>query len=183
MRIITSGSRILIRNTEFKYFNSKIVTKLYKIWSEMFTPNPGSRIRLFFHPGSRIQVSKKHWIPDPDPQHCFQPSSTRAIVFTVFRVGTGDLDCMISAWKPSSWPYFGKLSALYNRVQYVTYAGPQCIFRQCGGGGWPAVTNVVTTSFEKEKYHTPPPFTGERHSQAIPIIRLAAPLRLCQLPL
>ncbi len=56
-----------------------------------------SRISDFFSPGSRIQMSKKHWIPDPDPQHWFQPSSTRAIVFTVFRVETGDLDCMISA--------------------------------------------------------------------------------------
>jgi hypothetical protein len=34
----------------------------------MFIPDPGS---AFFHPGSgiRIQGSKKHRIPDPDPQH------------------------------------------------------------------------------------------------------------------
>jgi hypothetical protein len=32
--------------------------------------HPGSRIRIFIlHPGSRIQKSKKHRIPDPDPQH------------------------------------------------------------------------------------------------------------------
>jgi hypothetical protein len=34
--------------------------------------HPGSRIRMlsFSHPGSRIQGSKRHPIPDPDPQHC-----------------------------------------------------------------------------------------------------------------
>jgi hypothetical protein len=33
--------------------------------------HPGSRIRMltFSHPGSRIQGSKRHPIPDPDPQH------------------------------------------------------------------------------------------------------------------
>jgi hypothetical protein len=28
------------------------------------------RILIFTHPGSRIQWSKRHWIPDPVPQHC-----------------------------------------------------------------------------------------------------------------
>jgi hypothetical protein len=37
--------------------------------------HPGSRIRMltFSHPGSRIQGSKRHPIPDPDPQHCCRP--------------------------------------------------------------------------------------------------------------
>jgi hypothetical protein len=37
-------------------FTKKIVKKLLKIWS--------------WDPGSRIQGSKRHRIPDPDPQHC-----------------------------------------------------------------------------------------------------------------
>jgi hypothetical protein len=30
---------------------------------------PGSRILIFTHPGSRVQGSKRHRIPAPDPQH------------------------------------------------------------------------------------------------------------------
>jgi hypothetical protein len=32
--------------------------------------HPGSLIRIFSHPGSWIQGSKKHRIPYLDPQHC-----------------------------------------------------------------------------------------------------------------
>jgi hypothetical protein len=42
-------------------FAQKIVTKLSKVW--------------VWDPGSRIQGSKRHRIPDPDPQHCSSPSS------------------------------------------------------------------------------------------------------------
>ncbi len=34
----------------------------------MFIPDPGSWLWIVFHPGSRIQGSKEHRIPDP--QHC-----------------------------------------------------------------------------------------------------------------
>jgi hypothetical protein len=37
--------------------------------------DPGSEIREKTYSGSRIQGSKRHRIPDPDPQHCF--SGTR----------------------------------------------------------------------------------------------------------
>ncbi len=43
----------------------KIVLKLSEIWSGMFQSGIGI---LFFHP-SRIQGSKRHRNPDPDPQH------------------------------------------------------------------------------------------------------------------
>ncbi len=33
--------------------------------------HPGFWIRIFLHPGSRIQGLKKHLIPDPDPQHWY----------------------------------------------------------------------------------------------------------------
>ncbi len=48
-------------------FSQKIVTKLSKIW----VWDPGSEIRdpEKTFSGSRIQGSKKHRIPDPDPQH------------------------------------------------------------------------------------------------------------------
>jgi hypothetical protein len=45
----------------FKLFTPKIVTKLSKIW--VWDPEKT-------YSGSRIQVSKRHLIPDPDPQHC-----------------------------------------------------------------------------------------------------------------
>ncbi len=44
-------------------FTQKIVTGLSNIWVR----NPGSRKNL-----SRIQGTKKHRIPDPDPQHCIK---------------------------------------------------------------------------------------------------------------
>ncbi len=49
-------------------FAQKIVTKLSKIW----VWDPGSEIRdpEKTYSGSRIQGSKRHRIPDPDPQHC-----------------------------------------------------------------------------------------------------------------
>ncbi len=37
--------------------------------------HPGSGSILFTHPGSRIQGSKRHRIPDPDPQHRFHVGS------------------------------------------------------------------------------------------------------------
>jgi hypothetical protein len=52
-------------------FTPKIVTKLSKIW----VWDPGSEIRdpEKTYSGSRIQGSKRHRIPDPDPQHCIFP--------------------------------------------------------------------------------------------------------------
>jgi hypothetical protein len=49
-------------------FSQKMVTKLSKIW----VWDPGSEIRdpVKTYSGSRIQGSKRHRIPDPDPQHC-----------------------------------------------------------------------------------------------------------------
>jgi hypothetical protein len=45
----------------------RIVKKLSKIW----VSDPGSEIRDSekTYSGSRIQESKRHRIPDPDPQH------------------------------------------------------------------------------------------------------------------
>ncbi len=51
-------------------FTQKTVTKLSKIWVR----DPGSKIRdpEKTYSGSRIQGSKRHRIPDPDPQHCLE---------------------------------------------------------------------------------------------------------------
>ncbi len=55
------GSRICIR--EFKYFlTKKLFFKLSEIWSGLFIPDPAH----YFLP--RIPGSKRHQIPDPDPQ-------------------------------------------------------------------------------------------------------------------
>jgi hypothetical protein len=65
-------------------FTKKFVKKLLKIWSwdpgsEIRDPrsgirDPGSEIRDLekTYSGSRIQGSKRHRIPDPDPQHWSQ---------------------------------------------------------------------------------------------------------------
>jgi hypothetical protein len=56
--------------------NLNILTpKKAKKWflsSKKYDPGCSSRIRVltFSHAGSRIQGSKRHPIPDPDPQHC-----------------------------------------------------------------------------------------------------------------
>ncbi len=44
----------------------KIVSMLSKMWSGLFIPDPDPD---FYLPGSWIQVSKRHRIPDTDPQH------------------------------------------------------------------------------------------------------------------
>jgi hypothetical protein len=65
------GSRILIK--EFKYFNSKKAKKLF-LSSKKYDPGCSSRIPdpdADFLP-SRIPGSKRHPIPDPDPQHWFK---------------------------------------------------------------------------------------------------------------
>jgi hypothetical protein len=51
------------RIKEFKYFNQKIVARIYD-------PGFSSRIRILIFYASRIQFTKRHRIPDPDPQHC-----------------------------------------------------------------------------------------------------------------
>jgi hypothetical protein len=58
------GSRIRIK--KFKYFNPK----KWFLSSRKYDPGCSSRI-LNFLP-IRIQGSKRHQIPDPNPQHCLQ---------------------------------------------------------------------------------------------------------------
>jgi hypothetical protein len=59
-------------------YTQKLVNKLSKIW--VWDPgseirDPGSEIRdpEKNYSGSRIQGSKRHRIPDPDPQHYLKP--------------------------------------------------------------------------------------------------------------
>ncbi len=49
-----------------------MVSKLQKIWSGLFIPDPGSECWLspIPDPGSRGQKGTRSRIPDPDPQHC-----------------------------------------------------------------------------------------------------------------
>ncbi len=58
------GSRIRIK--EFKYFNPK----KWFLSSRKYDPGCSSRIRMLTFYPSRIQGSKRHRIPDLDPQHC-----------------------------------------------------------------------------------------------------------------
>ncbi len=52
--------------------SKKMVSKLEKIWSGLFIPDPGSWCWLspIPDPGSRGQKGTQSRIPDPDPQHC-----------------------------------------------------------------------------------------------------------------
>jgi hypothetical protein len=60
------GSRIRIKG--FKYFNPKKLKKWF-LSSGKYDPGCSSRIRMLTFYPSRIQGSKRHRIPDPDPQH------------------------------------------------------------------------------------------------------------------
>jgi hypothetical protein len=56
-------------------FTQKIVSRLSKVWvsdpgSEIRDPRSGIWDLEKTYSGSRIQGSKRHRIPDPDPQHC-----------------------------------------------------------------------------------------------------------------
>jgi hypothetical protein len=77
------GSRIRIKR--FKYFNTKIVSKLSEIWLGLFIPDPD--LVFFFYPSripdpgwSRGQRGTGSRIPDPDPQHCLKYQSVCPIV-------------------------------------------------------------------------------------------------------
>ncbi len=51
----------------------KIVSRVKEKSSKKFIPDPV--LDFFTHPGSRIQGSKRHRLPDQDPQHCLTWSS------------------------------------------------------------------------------------------------------------
>ena len=56
-------------------FTQKLFNMLSNIWvwdprSEIRDPGSEIRDKEKTYSGSRIQVSKRHRIPDPDPQHC-----------------------------------------------------------------------------------------------------------------
>ncbi len=50
--------------------SQKNFSNLSEIWSVLFIPDPDPD--FFTHPGSRIQGSKRHRVPDPDPQRWWQ---------------------------------------------------------------------------------------------------------------
>ncbi len=64
------GSGIFIPDTIFFHPGSELSASRIRI--EEFKHDPGclSRIRMLTFYPSRIQGSKRHRIPDPDPQHC-----------------------------------------------------------------------------------------------------------------
>ncbi len=75
------GSLIRIRIKEFKYFKSQnLILNPSELWSWMFIPDPE-----FFSP-SRIQGSKKHQIPDPNPQHWLSVSTSTGTSLILFLI-------------------------------------------------------------------------------------------------
>jgi hypothetical protein len=75
------GSRIRIcsipdpgfASKELQYFNPK----KWFLSSRKYNPGCSSRIRILTLYPSRIQGSKRHRIPDPDPQHCHSARTTK----------------------------------------------------------------------------------------------------------
>jgi hypothetical protein len=61
----------------------------------------GSRILILYHPGSRVQESKKHWIPDPNPQHWYgtyraaKKTDSLASPMSSFLIGNGSKMCFL----------------------------------------------------------------------------------------
>jgi hypothetical protein len=51
-------------------FTQKYFTMLSNIWVGIRNPRSGIQDPETTYSGSRIQGSKRHRIPDPDPQHC-----------------------------------------------------------------------------------------------------------------
>ncbi len=62
-------SRIRIREFSTGILTQKIVSKLPEICSALFIPDPDPDFLPITDPRSQIQRSKRHRIPDLDPQH------------------------------------------------------------------------------------------------------------------
>jgi hypothetical protein len=64
--------KIILANFQriVEVFTQKIFNMLSNIW--VWDPRSGIRKKPIPDPGSWIQGSKRHRIPDPDPQHCLK---------------------------------------------------------------------------------------------------------------
>jgi hypothetical protein len=118
------GSRICIKELSIltPKKTKKMVSKLQKIWFGLFIPDPGSGCWLSTHPKSRIQGSKRHRIPDPDPQHCLQcnicqrsrsnnsnpctrisPQHVHCTLLMTSRSGDGESKITRNKWRGERW--------------------------------------------------------------------------------
>ncbi len=74
-----------IRDPHQSILTQKTGSKLEEIWPGLLIPDPD--LDFFTHPWSRIQGTKRHRIPDPDPQRCIQIMSTlNIIVMVLYRI-------------------------------------------------------------------------------------------------
>ncbi len=78
--------------------------------------HPGSGSWFFTLPGSRIQGSKRHRIPDPDPQHCFER-------------------CFTARKEARTWN--GYLPHTYWRILLNPYPDPGCCWIRIQSGSTP----------------------------------------------
>ncbi len=76
----------LLFTQNYRTIYTKIVIELRKIWvCDQWSRDPWSGK---IYSGSRIQGSKKHWILDPNPQHCIQGSIfSRGSRYLIFKTG------------------------------------------------------------------------------------------------
>ncbi len=119
IRIRIFPSRIRIK--EFKYFNPK----KWFLSSKKYDPGCSSRIQILTFYPSRIQGSKRHRIPDPDPQHW-------SYVFCVFR---------LVAFKRWLWAVIERMSGLEKQdLVYFWTGSPALPASEEGFQPMPSVT-------------------------------------------
>jgi hypothetical protein len=81
------------------------------------TPDPGSWIWIFFHPGTQIQGKKSTGNPDPDPEHYIFK-----IQFFFLVVHSSRLMCLVR--KTST--YITRYMTSSCRISFGTGTGTQC---------------------------------------------------------
>ncbi len=115
------GAWIRIRIKELKYFNPKICFNA--LGNMIRDVHPGFGSWYLTHSGSRIQGSKRHWIPDPDSKHCL-------------------VGCLSWFYKPVCVPRYLPVHDLYKsaKLLFSPWVMPACIGQlpslyQAGGVG------------------------------------------------
>ena len=90
IRNVYAGSKFFSSQIRFFFHPGSKFSKKMFLSSRKYDPGCSSRIRILIFYPSRIQGSKRHRIPDPDPQHCYQHRSTAVLTqMNLTRTGFG----------------------------------------------------------------------------------------------
>ncbi len=102
-----------------------------------------NRILIFTHPGSRIQGSKMHRIPDPDPQHCPQTRHLPPFrIFDAFLIQIFKGICTMDFHYYTKELYVFLFAVAQLRFSRVAYrrSEPEAYLAAGGGGGGAMIT-------------------------------------------